>query len=74
MQEARRNLPRFQNRPLASIAAGQALADLQRSAIRRDIRLPPSFALVGKTLVWFAGLVPSRAGRLRVLARWFAAS
>ena len=50
VQDVRRKLPRFHNRPLASIAAGQALADLQRSAIRRDIRLPTSFALVGKTL------------------------
>src|SRR5205823_7768819 len=40
----------FHHRTLASIEAGQALADLQRAAIRRDIRLPTSFALVGKTL------------------------
>jgi ubiquinone biosynthesis protein len=50
VQDVRRKLPRFHHRPLASIEAGQALADLQRSAIRRDIRLPTSFALVGKTL------------------------
>ena len=50
VQDVRRKLPRFHHRPLASIEAGQALADLQRAAIRRDIRLPTSFALVGKTL------------------------
>ena len=50
VQDVRRKLPRFHHRPLASIGAGQALADLQRAAIRRDIRLPTSFALVGKTL------------------------
>jgi predicted unusual protein kinase regulating ubiquinone biosynthesis (AarF/ABC1/UbiB family) len=50
VQDVRRKLPRFHHRPLASIEAGQALADLQRAAIRRDIRLAPSFALVGKTL------------------------
>lgn len=50
VQDVRRTLPRFHWRPLASIQAGQALADLQRAAIRRDIRLPTSFALVGKTL------------------------
>jgi ubiquinone biosynthesis protein len=49
-QDVRRKLPRFHHRPLASIETGQALADLQRAAIRRDIRLPTSFALVGKTL------------------------
>jgi ubiquinone biosynthesis protein len=50
VQDVRRKLPRFHHRPLTSIEAGQALADLQRAAIRRDIALPPSFALVGKTL------------------------
>jgi ubiquinone biosynthesis protein len=50
VQDVRRKLPRLHHRPLASIQAGHALADLQRAAIRRDIRLPPSFALVGKTL------------------------
>jgi ubiquinone biosynthesis protein len=50
VQDVRRKLPRFHWRPLASIQAGHALADLQRAAIDRDIRLPTSFALVGKTL------------------------
>jgi ubiquinone biosynthesis protein len=50
MQDVRRKLPRFHHRPLAEIESGHALADLQRAAVRRDIRLPPSFALVGKTL------------------------
>jgi ubiquinone biosynthesis protein len=50
VQDVRRKLPRFHYRPLESIEAGHALADLQRAAIRRDIRLPTSFALVGKTL------------------------
>jgi ubiquinone biosynthesis protein len=50
VQDVRRKVPRFHHRPLGSIEAGQALADLQRAAIRRDIRLPTSFALVGKTL------------------------
>jgi predicted unusual protein kinase regulating ubiquinone biosynthesis (AarF/ABC1/UbiB family) len=50
VQDVRRKLPRFHHRPLASIEAGHALADLQRAAIQRDIRLPTSFALVGKTL------------------------
>ena len=49
-QDVRRTLPRFHWRPLASIESGQALANLQRAAIQRDIRLPTSFALVGKTL------------------------
>ena len=50
VQDVRRKLPRFHHRPLASIRVGTALADLQRAAIQRDIRLPTSFALVGKTL------------------------
>jgi predicted unusual protein kinase regulating ubiquinone biosynthesis (AarF/ABC1/UbiB family) len=50
VQDVRRKLPRFHHRPLASIETGQALGDLQRAALRRDIRLPTSFALVGKTL------------------------
>jgi predicted unusual protein kinase regulating ubiquinone biosynthesis (AarF/ABC1/UbiB family) len=50
LQDVRRKLPRFHQRPLAAIESGRALADLQRAAIRRDIRLPTSFALVGKTL------------------------
>jgi ubiquinone biosynthesis protein len=49
-QDVRRKLPRYHHRPLAAIETGQALADLQRAAFRRDIRLPTSFALVGKTL------------------------
>jgi predicted unusual protein kinase regulating ubiquinone biosynthesis (AarF/ABC1/UbiB family) len=50
VQDVRRKLPRFHHRPLGSIQAGYALADLQRSAMQRDVRLPTSFALVGKTL------------------------
>jgi ubiquinone biosynthesis protein len=50
LHDVRRKLPRFQWRPLAGIAAGEALADLQRIALRYRIALPPSFALVGKTL------------------------
>ncbi len=50
VQDVRRKLPRFHHRPLASIESGRALADLQRAAMRRDIALPTSFALVGKTL------------------------
>jgi ubiquinone biosynthesis protein len=50
VQDVRRKLPRYHHRPLAAIETGQALADLQRAAFRRDIRLPTSFALVGKTL------------------------
>jgi ubiquinone biosynthesis protein len=50
VQDVRRKVPRFHHRPLESIEAGHALADLQRAAIRRDIALPTSFALVGKTL------------------------
>jgi predicted unusual protein kinase regulating ubiquinone biosynthesis (AarF/ABC1/UbiB family) len=49
-QDVRRKLPRFHHRPLASIHVGFALADLQRSALQRDVRMPTSFALVGKTL------------------------
>jgi ubiquinone biosynthesis protein len=48
--ELRRKLPRYHWRPLAGIRAGEALADLQRIALRYGIRLPTSFALVGKTL------------------------
>ena len=48
--ELRRKLPRYQWRPLSGIQAGEALADLQRISVRYAIRLPPSFALVGKTL------------------------
>jgi ubiquinone biosynthesis protein len=50
VQDVRRKLPQFHWRPLSSIRAGQALADLQRVAFRRRIRLAPTFALVGKTL------------------------
>lgn len=50
MHELRRKLPRYHWRPLAKIRAGEALADLQRICLDFGIRLPPSFALVGKTL------------------------
>jgi ubiquinone biosynthesis protein len=46
----RRKLPRYHWRPLAGIHTGEALADLQRIALAHGIRLPTSFALVGKTL------------------------
>ncbi len=48
--EVRRKLPRYHWRPLAGIRAGEALADLQRLSLEHGIRLPPAFALVGKTL------------------------
>jgi predicted unusual protein kinase regulating ubiquinone biosynthesis (AarF/ABC1/UbiB family) len=48
--EIRRKLPRYHWRPLKDIRAGEALADLQRISLRYGIRLPPAFALVGKTL------------------------
>jgi len=50
LHELRRRLPRYHWRPLKDIKAGEALADLQRIALRNGIRLPPAFALVGKTL------------------------
>jgi ubiquinone biosynthesis protein len=50
VHELRRKLPRYHWRPLSGIRAGEALADLQRICLRYEIRLPPSFALVGKTL------------------------
>ena len=50
VHELRRKLPRYHWRPLSRIRAGEALADLQRLALEHRIRLPPSFALVGKTL------------------------
>jgi ubiquinone biosynthesis protein len=50
LHELRRKLPRYQYRQLAGIRAGEALSDLQRICLRYGIRLPPSFALVGKTL------------------------
>jgi len=43
-------LRRYHWRPLAGIRSGEALADLQRICLEYGIRLPPSFALVGKTL------------------------
>jgi ubiquinone biosynthesis protein len=50
VHELRRKLPRYHWRPLSQIRAGEALADLQRLALQYRIKLPPSFALVGKTL------------------------
>jgi ubiquinone biosynthesis protein len=50
VHELRRKLPRYHWRPLAGIPTGEALADLQRIALRHGVRLPTSFALVGKTL------------------------
>lgn len=50
VHELRRKLPRYHWRPLSRIRAGEALADLQRLAVQYRIKLPPSFALVGKTL------------------------
>lgn len=50
VHELRRKLPRYHWRPLKDIRAGEALADLQRIALRSGIRLPTAFALVGKTL------------------------
>jgi ubiquinone biosynthesis protein len=50
LHELRRKLPRYHWRLLAGIRAGEALADLQRICLKYEIRLPPSFALVGKTL------------------------
>jgi ubiquinone biosynthesis protein len=50
LQEIRRKLPRYHWRPLAGIRVGEALADLQRLAVRHGVLLPPTFALVGKTL------------------------
>ena len=50
VHELRRKLPRYHWRPLSRIRAGEALADLQRLALKYRIKLPPSFALVGKTL------------------------
>jgi predicted unusual protein kinase regulating ubiquinone biosynthesis (AarF/ABC1/UbiB family) len=46
----RRKLPRYHWRPPSGIRSGEALADLQRICLEHGIRLPPSFALVGKTL------------------------
>ena len=50
VHELRRKLPRYHWRPISRIRAGEALADLQRLALKYRIKLPPSFALVGKTL------------------------
>jgi ubiquinone biosynthesis protein len=50
IHELRRKLPRYHWRPLSGIRAGEALADLQRIALTNGLRLPTSFALVGKTL------------------------
>ncbi|MDQ4029689.1 MAG: AarF/UbiB family protein, partial [Actinomycetota bacterium] len=50
VHDVRRKLPRYHWRPLSEIRAGEALTDLQRVALRHGIRLPTSFALVGKTL------------------------
>ena len=50
VSELHRKLPRYHWRPLSGIRAGDALADLQRMAVTYGIRLPTSFALVGKTL------------------------
>jgi ubiquinone biosynthesis protein len=50
VHDLRRKLPRYHWRPLAGIRAGEALTDLQRIALTHGIRLPTSFALVGKTL------------------------
>src|SRR4051812_32721783 len=50
VHELRRKLPRYHWRPLAGIRSGEALADLQRMCVAHGIRLPTSFALVGKTL------------------------
>src|SRR5438093_12685603 len=43
-------MPRYHWRPLSSIRAGEALADLQRISFDYGIGLPTTFALVGKTL------------------------
>jgi predicted unusual protein kinase regulating ubiquinone biosynthesis (AarF/ABC1/UbiB family) len=50
VHELRRKLPRYHWRPLSGIRSGEALADLQRICLEHGIRLPTSFALVGKTL------------------------
>jgi predicted unusual protein kinase regulating ubiquinone biosynthesis (AarF/ABC1/UbiB family) len=50
IHELRRKLPRYHWRPLSGIRSGEALADMQRMAVSHGIRLPTSFALVGKTL------------------------
>jgi predicted unusual protein kinase regulating ubiquinone biosynthesis (AarF/ABC1/UbiB family) len=50
LAELHRKLPRYHWRPLSELRAGDALADLQRMGVRYGVRLPTSFALVGKTL------------------------
>jgi ubiquinone biosynthesis protein len=50
VHDVRRVLPRYHWRPLSGIRTGEALASLQRLALDHGIRLPTSFALVGKTL------------------------
>ena len=50
VHDLRRKLPRYHWRPLSGVRTGEALADLQRIALQHGIRLPTSFALVGKTL------------------------
>jgi predicted unusual protein kinase regulating ubiquinone biosynthesis (AarF/ABC1/UbiB family) len=50
IHDLRRKLPRYHWRALSDIRTGDALADLQRTAIAHRVRLPTSFALVGKTL------------------------
>jgi ubiquinone biosynthesis protein len=50
VHELRRKLPRYHWRPLKDIRAGESLADLQRMAVRYEIRMPTAFAVVGKTL------------------------
>jgi ubiquinone biosynthesis protein len=50
VHDLRRTLPRYHWRPLTGIRIGDALADLQRLALKHGIALPTGFALVGKTL------------------------
>jgi ubiquinone biosynthesis protein len=50
VHDLRRKLPRYHWRPLSGIRTGEALADLQRLALKHGIALPTGFALVGKTL------------------------
>jgi ubiquinone biosynthesis protein len=50
LHELRRKLPRYHWRPLEATPTGEALAALQRISLRYGVRLPTSFALVGKTL------------------------
>jgi predicted unusual protein kinase regulating ubiquinone biosynthesis (AarF/ABC1/UbiB family) len=50
LHELHRKLPRYHWRSLAGIQTGEALADMQRIAFSHGIRLPTSFALIGKTL------------------------